>query len=107
MDIEKLEEIKSELKKRIEEDANVALRSVSTEYIMDILDALLEEPKEKWEPKMGEKYWIAELGVLSGVHTYTYRADGTDRLYKKNNNMFRTEEEAEQVKDKIKELLTK
>jgi len=97
MNIEKLKEIRRQVVE-LDGDINPKFR------MKQLLDALIEQPKEKWEPKENETfYYVSEYGSTKGSPyskcNYLYLKDF--------GNCFKTEEEAEQVKDKIKELLNK
>ena len=59
-------------------------------------------PKEKWVPEEGERFHYIDFdGVIeSGVYV-----EGDDDIIISFNNCFKTKEEAEQARDKVKELL--
>ena len=73
--------------------------------LIDACNSEEEKPKERWKPEKGEEYyWINIDGEI--LHSCWNKIWGGEETYNFG-NIFRTEKEAEEARDKIKELLNK
>ena len=78
------------------------------EKINELIDAFNneeEKPRKRWKPKEGEKYW--EIDLLGRVIEICWNNDDFDKNRYNFGNVFCTEKEAEEAREKIKELLNK
>ena len=71
----------------------------------EIIERLGEKPEKRWKPKKGEGYWhIFSNGEIEEIGWW---GDSVDELRYEFGDCFRTEKEAEEMSEKIKELLNK
>ena len=66
-----------------------------------------EVEQKRWKPKYYEKYFVVDLAVENFVNWYSWCDDETDKLFYNTYNCFKTEQEAQEKANKIKELLSK
>lgn len=73
-------------------------------YTLEEIEEAFELPKEKWVPKNEEKYFFVTQN--GGVTFYYFVSeDSINEKILKHGNYFKTEKEAQEAADKIKELL--
>ena len=78
-------------------------------YPLDAYSAWMEwagerKPK-RWRAELGEKYWVVDIELSS---TWSKEQnDGYDKVRYNNGNYFRTEEEAKQAAEAVKETFEK
>ena len=56
------------------------------------------KPKTKWKPEIGKKYWFLAYPYIEDCQ---YDNNKIGKLYTKNNLIFRTKKEAENVRKKL------
>ena len=84
-------------------------RALYEKYPLDAYSAWMEwketrKPK-RWRAKLGEKYWVVDIELS---HTWSEeKNDGYDKVRYNNGNYFRTEEEAQQAAEAVRETLAK
>ena len=66
-------------------------------------DSQEETPKERWKPEEGEEFWYFEMD--GEIHCGNHDNLKLDKDMYNFGNVFRTEKEAEEARDKIKRLL--
>lgn len=69
---------------------------------------LRKKTKGKWKPERGDLYWwVAAIDCCPSVYRCAWQDDETDADCMELGNCFKTEEEAEQMLDKILKVLKK
>jgi len=66
-----------------------------------------EAEQERWKPRKNEIYWCVDLSAENGIMDYVNENDEIDKLFYTTHNYFKTEQEAQEKANQIKELLSK
>jgi hypothetical protein len=64
------------------------------------------ETEQRWKPKHGQKYFVVDFINEGLINWYDCENDDIDKLFIKNNNCFKTEQEAQKAAEAIKQCLS-
>jgi len=64
------------------------------------------ETEQRWMPKYKQQYFVVDLSNEGLINWYDCENDDIDKLFIKNNNCFKTKQEAQKAAEAIKQYLS-